>query len=133
MPRTKIDRKDWRNLPYDKWNTATVLQMFSDLNREHYGVETYLPWRNWATERGMIKRALGEYGAELLHEAFTQIFREYRPSAQYPLLTAGFAISYRLNTIMPRLLADRQRQERVKQAEDTANNGMTAAELAEWL
>ncbi|MCM3784371.1 hypothetical protein M3231_15410 [Neobacillus mesonae] len=133
MPRNKVDRKDWHNLPYDKWNTATVLQMFADLNREHYDVETYLPMRNWAAERGMIKRALDEYGAELLHEAFTQIFREYRPNEQYPILTAGFAISYRLNTVMPRLLVDRQRQERAKQADDTANNGMTAAELAEWL
>lgn len=105
MPRAtkpKIDRKDWRGLPYDKWNTTTVHAYFADMNRELFGME-YAPMRNWSFEQGVIKRALTEHGAEKLRKAFDVCFREYRPTREYPMLTAGFAIAYRLNTVLPRL------------------------------
>ncbi|MGF9711687.1 hypothetical protein [Paenibacillus naphthalenovorans] len=105
----KIDRRDWRNLPYSDWNTLTVHAYFADMNREMYGAEPYLPMRNWAVERGMIKRALAEHGAELLKRAFDVIFREYRPTREYPILTAGFALSYRVNTVLPRVAAEARR------------------------
>ncbi|MBU9705861.1 hypothetical protein KSP24_02840 [Paenibacillus sp. AK121] len=131
VKRPKIDRTAWRTLPHDQWNVRTVHAMFADLNREHFGVETYLPMRNWGFEQGVIKRALAEHGANVLHEAFTQIFREYKPTPDYPILTAGFAISYRLNTVIPRILADRQRKEKAEVA--VVNGGMAADELADWL
>lgn len=107
---TKVNRKDWRNLPYDDWNTLTVHAYFADMNAERYGVD-YLPMRNWSFEQGIIKRALTQHGAELLHAAFNECFREYQPAPSYPILTAGFAISYRINAVIPKLLADRQRRE----------------------
>ncbi|WP_238797204.1 hypothetical protein [Paenibacillus sp. EKM301P] len=105
--------------------------MFAELNREHFGVETYLPMRNWGFEQGAIKRALAEHGADVLHESFTQIFREYKPTPDYPILTAGFAISYRLNTVIPRIIADRQRKEKAKSA--VVNEGMTLEEITNIL
>lgn len=107
----KINTADWRNLPIDRWNVRTITQMFVDLNREYYGVE-YAPLRNWSFEQGVIKRALTEHGAELLRQAFDECFRDYRPTAQYPILTAGFAVAYRINTIIPRLKAEAAERER---------------------
>jgi hypothetical protein len=126
----KINRRDWRNLPFDQWNTLTVHAYFADMNRDKFGVETYLPLRNWSFEQAQIKRALTAYGAETLKAAFDECFRDYRPTREYPILTAGFAISYRINGIIPRLQAERAAAERRKEAE---GERMTAEELAEWL
>lgn len=108
MTKPKIDRKDWRNLPYDKWNTATVHAMVIELNTERYGVETYVPFRNWGAERAIIKRALETYGAEIVAGTIVEAFAEYKPTPQYPQLTAGFIFSYMAGRIVPRLLAERQ-------------------------
>src|SRR5690349_17132495 len=105
MTRKKItadERKDWRNLPYADWNVLTVQTLIADLNREHYGVEKYVPNRGYGYEQGRIKQALKDYGAEALAATIERAFAEYRPNAQYPQLTAGFLISYMLPRIMPR-------------------------------
>lgn len=102
---TREQRLDWRNLDYSEWNTNTVHAYFADMNRELYGIE-YAPMRNWRFEQGVIKRALDEYGAEVLHRVFDECFRTYRPTREYPILTAGFAICYRLNTLAPRIIAE---------------------------
>lgn len=109
MARTKIDRRDWRSLPYEQWNTLTVIAYFADMNRELFGAE-YVPLRNWSYERGVIKRALDVHGAAVLRKACDIVFREYRPSREFPLLTAGFAISYRINSVIPRIKAEERRQ-----------------------
>lgn len=106
MVRTKIDRKDWRNLPIDKWNTLTVLAMIDEMNRIDFGVEKYVPMRSWSFERGVVKRALDEYGAEVVREVVERAFREYRPSREYPQLTAGFIFVYMASRIVPRVLVD---------------------------
>ncbi|GIQ64896.1 hypothetical protein PACILC2_34640 [Paenibacillus cisolokensis] len=110
MPKPKRNTDDWRNLPYEYWNVRTLHAYFADRNRELYGVDPYLPMRNWRFEQGVLKRALTEYGAETLHRAFDVIFREYRPSRDYPYLTAGFAVAYRLNAVLPRILAEKERK-----------------------
>lgn len=106
---TREQRRDWRNLPYEHWNTTTIHAYFADKNREMFGASEYLPMRNWSFERGVIKRALDEHGAELLHRAFDEIFAQYRPTREFPILTAGFAICYRLNTVLPRIKAEIER------------------------
>lgn len=101
----RINRRDWRNLPLIEWNTSTFHAYFADMNRKCYGVEEYVPMRNWRFEQGVIKHAIDRYGTEVLRQAFDECFREYRPTREYPLLTAGFAINYRINTIIPKLIA----------------------------
>jgi len=129
MPRTKKppkpkitadQRKDWRSLPLEHWLTPTVHAMVIDLNREQFGVETYIPLRGWAFEQGVIKRALTQYGPEALRETITRAFREYRPTLQYPQLTAGFLIAYILPRIMPQVLAEQARA--AKQAKYCGSN-----------
>lgn len=133
MPRPKItaeQRADWRNLPIEHWNVRTIHRMIDDLNAEKFGVEKYVPLRGWQFEQGVIKRALSEYGAEALRETIERAFAEYKPSAKYPQLTAGFLIVYMLPRIMPQVLADGQRRNRVEAATESA---MTAEEMAGWL
>lgn len=133
MPRPKItaeQRADWRNLPLEHWNVRTVHAMVIDINAERFGVETYVPLRGWQFEQALIKRALTDYGAEALRETIERAFAEYKPSAQYPQLTAGFLIAYMLPRIMPQVLADGQRKERAEVAVESA---MSAEEMASWL
>ena len=130
----KIDKKDWRNLPLDQWNTATVLAYFADMNREQFGVDTYLPMRNWAFERGLIKRALDQYDAEILRQAFDECFRTYRPTREFPILTAGFCVAYRINSIIPRLQAEeRKRVEAERKRAEAAEQAPGADEVLAWL
>lgn len=102
---TTEQRADWRNLPLEHWNVRTVHAMVADLNAEKFAVEKYVPMRGWAFEQGTIKRALTEYGAEALRTTIERAFKEYRPTPQYPQLTAGFLIAYILPRIMPQVLA----------------------------
>ncbi|NGM81258.1 hypothetical protein G5B47_02395 [Paenibacillus sp. 7124] len=128
---TAEQRRDWRNLPLEHWNTATVHAMVIELNAEKFAVEKYVPLRGWGFEQGAVKRALSEYGAQPLRETIERAFVEYRPTREYPQLTAGFLIAYMLPRIMPQVLANRQRQERAEQA--VVNGGMTADEIADFL
>ncbi|MDR9852956.1 hypothetical protein RJP21_04995 [Paenibacillus sp. VCA1] len=134
MPRPKItaeQRKDWRNLPLEHWNTATVHAMVIDMNAEKFGVSKYIPLRGWSFEQGIIKRSLTEYGAAALRESIERAFAEYRPSAQYPQLTAGFLIAYMLPRIMPQVLAEQKRKDQADA--HPVNGGMSAEEVAGWL
>lgn len=124
---TAAQRKDWRNLPVTNWNVLTFTEYFRDKNRELYGVE-YTPLRNWRFEQGVLRRFLDEYGPEILREAFDECFRTYRPTAQYPILTAGFACAYRINGIIPRLLRERAELER-RDHEIKSGPSVSAAEL----
>ncbi|PAD72401.1 hypothetical protein [Paenibacillus campinasensis] len=131
-PRKKItadERKDWRNLPLEHWNTATVHAMVIELNAEKFAVEKYVP-RSWTYEQGVIKRNLKQYGAEAVRETIERAFAEYRPSADYPQLTAGFLLTYMLPRIMPRVLAELETRKRRQAAESQAPD---IDEVISWL
>lgn len=127
---TAEQRADWRNLPLEYWNTRTIHAMIIDLNAEKFGVDKYVPLRGYGFEQGVIKRALNEYGAEALRETIERAFAEYRPSARYPQLTAGFLIAYMLPRIMPQVLVEQKRR---AVAEEAVAGAMSAEEMAAWL
>jgi hypothetical protein len=134
MSRIKVNRKDWRNLPLSEWNTLTVHAMFIELNAEKFGVEEYVPMRNWAFEQAQIKRNLTQYGAEILREVFDECFAEYRPTAQYPQLTAGFVLSFMASRIIPKILANRQRKELAEKARELSDtNAPSESDVLAWL
>ncbi|GMK47589.1 hypothetical protein PghCCS26_47190 [Paenibacillus glycanilyticus] len=130
-PKPKINRSDWRNLPDSEWNVRTFHAYFSDMNAECYGSSPYLPRRNWAFEQGALKRAIAEHGAELLRQAFDECFRTYRPTREYPILTAGFCIAYRINGIIPGLVAKKAEEER--RAAELQKESVSYSEVAAWL
>lgn len=124
-PRKKItadERKDWRNLPLEHWNTATVHAMVIELNNEKFDVENYVPMRGWGFEQGRIKQALKDYGAAALRETIERAFAEYRPNAMYPQLNAGFLVTFMLPRIMPQVLAEIETRKRRQAAESEAPN-----------
>lgn len=130
MPRKKLDRKDWRTLDINEWNTVTVYAMIVDLNTERFDVEKYVPLRGFGYERGVIKRNLDTYGAAAVKEVIEIAFDEYRPTTQYPQLTAGFLLTYMLSRIMPRVLAEMETAKRRQAAESEAPS---ISELVDWL
>lgn len=130
MARTKItaeQRTDWRNLPLEHWNVRTIHAMIIDLNAEKLGVEKYVPLRGWGFEQGVIKRTLAEYGAEALRETIERAFVEYKPSREYPQLTAGFLIAYMLPRIMPQVL------DGMKQKLREIDKVVVSEDLTSWL
>lgn len=129
---TAAQRKDWRNLPYEHWNTATIHAYFADMNRELFGIDGYLPMRNYGFEQGLIKRALTEHGAEVLRHAFDECFRTYKPTRDYPILTAGFAISYRINGLIPRIKAE-LREVVAEKSEQSRIGNADYSELTDWI
>jgi hypothetical protein len=54
-------------------------------------------------EQRLIKSAIEKHGPDKLRAAFELCFDEYTPTREYPILTAGFALSYMVNRIMPRI------------------------------
>lgn len=121
----KINTSDWRNLDVSKWNVRSFHAYFADMNREYYGVEAYFPQQNWRAEQGILRRALDQYGAATLKAAFDECFKVYRPTREFPMLTAGFAVSYRINSIIPRILAEQadsaRRKAEIERAETVSN------------
>jgi hypothetical protein len=66
----------------------------------------------------------------MLRLAFDEAFRTYRPTREYPLLTAGFAVAYRINAIIPALRvrmaeADRVQREKAR-GDDTDYDALRA-------
>lgn len=127
---TAEQRRDWRNLPTTDWNVMTFIAFFAGMNAELFGAETYLPMRNYAFEQGVLKRAITQHGPEILRTACEEAFRSYRPAREYPLLTAGFCVSYRINTIIPELLAikadEARRNAELKTDSDTDYGALSA-------
>ena len=128
----KINTSDWRNLDASKWNTRTVIAYFVDMNAEQYGVSEYFPMRNWTFEQAVVRRALDQYGAATLKAAFDECFRDYKPTREYPLLTAGFAVSYRINSIIPRILAEQAEYERRVAEREAAESATLSYEAISW-
>ncbi|MGF7045751.1 hypothetical protein J2T13_000211 [Paenibacillus sp. DS2015] len=134
IPKQRINTKDWRKLPLDNWTTATVLVMFADLNRERFGVTEYLPFRNWNVERGMIKRELDRYGANVMRDVFTEAFETHTPTRDYPILTAGFVISYMQGRIIARKNAEQAEKVRIAAEKERVETvTIDHAELEAWL
>jgi hypothetical protein len=128
----KVNTKDWRNLPLERWNVLSFTVYFTEMNAELFGV-TYIPMQNWRFEQGALKNAIARYGAPLLKAAFDECFRTVRPTPTYPIITAGFCVNYRINSILPRLIAEQAAKERADANEGAVNGGMTADELSAWL
>lgn len=98
---TKPNTKDWRNLPYDKWNTSTIHAFLIDETRRKYDAE-YKPGgggplsQRWRTEQGMVKRELTKRGAKVVRKFIEICWREYYSSdpKKYPYPTFGFMLGF---------------------------------------
>ena len=98
---TKVNSKDWRNLPIEKWNTNTVHAFLIDETKRRFDAE-YVPGgkgsrqQRWIAEKGMIKRELQRRGPEVVRKFIEICWREYRTSnpSRFPYPTFGFMIGF---------------------------------------
>lgn len=131
MARITVEqRKNWRELPTSAWNTLTFHAYFADMNREKFGVEEYVPLRNWGYEQRQIKSAIEHYGPEVLRDVFDAAFAEYRPTRTYPILTAGFVISFVMSRLLPRILADQAERAHIEAEQAGGNVAGNGAPIA---
>ena len=116
---------DHANLPYEKWNATTVKYFLADETQRRFNVD-YAPGgqgskaQRYSAEAGMIKTALGKYGAQVIHRWLTECLDEYRPTPDYPYLTFGFALGYRdrgLARAQAEVAAEARRLELARKAE----------------
>ena len=95
----KINTKDWANIAPADWNSTTVTSYLEHLTKESAGV-TYEPTgggsksQRWAREKGMMKRALDKYGAEVVKRFIELCFTRHTPKKEYPYPSFTFAYSY---------------------------------------
>lgn len=119
--------KDWRNRPIETWNALSITEYLRHCHTELYGI-AYVPGRGgWRMEQGVIKRMVGEHGAEVVRRFIDGCFREYRPKRDYPGLSFTFMYTYMRDRVLPKVLAETRREE------VTVVDAPSTEEIAEWL
>jgi hypothetical protein len=119
---------DWRERPLDKWNSATFRLYLYDMHQERFSIP-YVA-RSIKTEAAMCKRMIDEYGAESVKSFIDECFREYKPTPQYPSINFAFMYSFMRDRIMPKVLAENARKERMTLTHQPV---MTEEEITNWL
>lgn len=128
MPRQKLPT-DWRERPLDKWNCSTFHYYLCDRHLDLYELP-YVPFRGWTAEKAMLKREIDEHGSEVVRRFIDVCFADYQPTSKYPSLNFGFMKTYMASRILPPILADKQRQERLSEC---ANERMSVQEINDYL
>ncbi|MGM0846929.1 MAG: hypothetical protein ACQEUT_18375 [Bacillota bacterium] len=106
MAREKLPHaSNWMERPLDKWNVTTFHSWFAEMCESRYGVEKYIPFRNWSAEKGMLKRLIAEHGNVVVKEFLEVCLKTYKANGQYLHLTIGFAISYMQSPHLLKILA----------------------------
>lgn len=118
---------DYRERPLDAWTAHQFRQYLADKHVELYGI-AYVT-RSIAMEAKMIRNMIDEHGAELTKQFIDRCFIEYKPTPQYPSLNFAFMYSYMKERVLPKLLAEKARQERMAQVQPVISD----EELSEWL
>jgi hypothetical protein len=120
---------DWQSRDINDWNTTTFRSYLQHTHEQRFGI-AYVS-RSIKVEAGMLSQAIKQYGKEALKEFIDECFLEYKPSPQYPSLTFGFMYSYMRERIMPKVLAEMARKERLAVA--AQESVMSEEELTNWL
>lgn len=89
---------DWENRNIEDWTATTFRAYFAHHHDKKFGVP-YSPFRSWAVEATMYKKAYTEYGKEVTKRFIAQEIEAYQPNDAYPATSFGFLFSYRKNVI----------------------------------
>lgn len=122
---TKINVKDWRNLPVDSWTVTTFRQYLADQHEAKYGIK--YTTRSFAIEGRWLKAMIAEHNAEIVKAFIDGCFAEYKPTRDYPGLSFSFMFSYQRARILPRVLSESKRRAIVQQAVEETED------LSDWL
>lgn len=111
--KVKLDTKDFKNLPIDKWNSTTIREYTKFLNTERFGVPCVT--FNVRQENGMISKFIKEYGIEVTVEFIKECVRSYRPNPNYPTVNFATMYSYMKAYELPRVLKKKHEANRLEQ------------------
>lgn len=109
----KLDTKDFRNLPLEKWNSTTIREYIKFLNMERFGVPSVT--FNVRQENAMISKMIKEYGIEVTVEFVKECVKTYKPNAQYPTVSFATMYSYMKAYELPRVMKKRHEASRLEQ------------------
>ena len=109
----KLDTKDFKNLPLDKWNSTTIREYIKFLNTERFGIPAVT--FNVRQENGMISKFVKEYGIETTKLLVEECVRKYRPNANYPTVNFATMYSYMKAYELPRVMKAQYESNRLEQ------------------
>ena len=109
----KLDTKDFRNLPLEKWNSTTIREYIKFLNIERFGIPAVT--FNVRQENGMISKFVKEYGIETTKLFVEECVRKYRPNANYPTVNFATMYSYMKAYELPRVMKAQYESNRLEQ------------------
>jgi hypothetical protein len=114
---------DWRARNLSDWNAMTFAAYLADRHEDIFGIK-YVAGNNVARERAMLKRMIDEYGPDVTKRFIDACLAEYKPTPQYPGVSFTFMYSYMRARVLPRVLAEVQREQAAvttRLTEDQAN------------
>lgn len=100
--KVKIDTKDFKNLPLEKWNSTTIREYIKFLNKERFGIPSVT--FNVRQENAMISKMIKEYGIEITVKFVKECVKNYRPNQQYPTVSFATMYSYMKAYELPRVM-----------------------------
>lgn len=118
--------------PVEKWNVKNLTDYLCDEHSKRFGID-YAPFGSWQAERGTIGRVFGTakkdgtHDKRLIYDWINYVFETYKPSAQYPGISFGFAWKYRqgdLQVVQKRKINEEKTKEIESQSVD---------DVADWL
>jgi hypothetical protein len=101
---------DWRARSLADWNATTFAAYLAERHEDMFGIK-YVAGNNVARERAMIKRMIDEYGPDVTKRFIDACLAEYKPTPQYPGVSFTFMYSYMRARVLPRVLAEVQREQ----------------------
>lgn len=123
----KIDSKDFRTLPVEKWNATTFREYINYLNTERFGIPSVT--FNIRQENGMISTFVKQYGKETTKLFIEECVRVYRPNANYPTINFAGMYSFMKGYELPRVLKRQQESAQANRAKVEAEELLKDIEL----
>lgn len=100
----KFHTTDFENLPYELWNSTTVLSYLDWLNLNKYGKVPEK--RNMQQTRAFIKRDLQQYGTRILKTFLSSCVKDYKGNLAYPTLSYAQAMLIYRDKLMDKIIKE---------------------------
>lgn len=128
---TKPKVKHWTQRPQEDWNAHNFRIYLEELHAKHYGI-AYVT-RSYAMEAKLIKNMIDAHGQTVVRRFIDACFNDYKPSAKYPCLSFSFMYSYMRDRLLPQVLADQAKKDRLLIAENKIDSELSKQNILDWL
>lgn len=120
----------YSDTPIEKWNTAHFQAYLADKHVDKFGIQ-YAAAGGVMAERSLLSKYIGTakksglYGKETVKAFIDACFEAYKPTAQYPGLSAWFMFTY--------MTAELQKAELASKRKEVETQTDEYEEVADWL